>query len=208
VTSRLSTLALAVIAGLGLHLLGFVLWEVRLYDDQQREPGRSLVVTTGRNAGVFLEGVIEEQAAFFDSSPLFMPTQWSFARQAGAEVGSLSEATQLYAPFGAGIELPQSYSWGGTDSSPTGDILRPPPLESSLVFSVPPGEVWTGTTVSSPSLTMILESVMSDHPTIRLPLPETIEASLPREPWLSPVVWLQLEQGRLSGLPVIERVPL
>jgi hypothetical protein len=52
---------------------------------------------------------------------------------------------------------------------------------------------------------MILESVMSDHPTIRLPLPETIEASLPREPWLSPVVWLQLEQGRLSGLPVIER---
>lgn len=94
----------AVIVGVGFHLSLFLLLKIQLPEEPQPPSELAFVAFEGKAQSESL--IVREQGLLFDSSPLFMPTNWNFSSQYD-EVASLRESAELYDPFPPELMLPE-----------------------------------------------------------------------------------------------------
>ena len=94
----------SIIGGILIHLAVFLVIRIEGPGDpahrDEPPPVRYVGSPGGRDSPV-----LQQQAALFDSAPLFMPTQWNLVSEM-SDVASLREATEIFGRFPPALRLP------------------------------------------------------------------------------------------------------
>ena len=192
----------SIIGGIFIHLA--VLTVIRIEAPVSRTPFET--ATTVRYVGDLnrqAAPAILEQAALFDSAPLFMPTRWNPASQM-AEVASLKEATAIFNPFPARLLLPEFVPQIPGSAAP----VRPPaglPDGAAFVLArygrVPSGSGGDASPGPSVAITS-LHSGPSRSPQSVL-LPQSVQGLAPPALWTPVRFFLHVAEGAPAGIPVL-----
>lgn len=204
------SLSLALIFGAGgvvLHLAGLLLVDVSFVQKATPPGGR----VAAFSASIAPPGSIlasRENRLLNDSSPLFMPTRWNLASNLEG-VASLREATEVFDPYAARINLPREPQWMNPFSSD--DALLPPesflPQGSAFVLSSlgrGNGSSENLSPAPPPVVAVNLEAVSDALPT-RSELPQSLLASAPQGLWEPFQCLLGLAEGKPTGVPLQEK---
>ncbi|MEX0332756.1 MAG: hypothetical protein AB3N64_15180 [Puniceicoccaceae bacterium] len=144
-----------------------------------------------------------EQAALFDSAPLFMPTRWNPASRM-AEVASLKEATEIFDRFPARLRLPE---FEPHFPGAPGMVLPEPTLPQGPAFALARyGRVpSTSGDILSPGPTVQITSLRG--PRAEIPettsLPEGIQGLSPPALWTPVQLYLHVSEGLPVGIPLL-----
>lgn len=95
--------AIAIAGGVGVHLLGFSIFQVIPETDTQEYNPRAMAKFTDLTEGS-ANRVFREQAIFFDSAPLFIPTPWNYSSTIESQILS-REKEQLFSAYAESITL-------------------------------------------------------------------------------------------------------
>jgi hypothetical protein len=202
---RFSSIAYAsILGGILLHVAVFTVIRIQGPIERPRFEQPAEIHFVG-NLNEEAEPSILQQAALYDSAPLFMPTQWNLVSEM-SEVASLRGATELFAAFPAELRLPADHppSPGNYEApmDPLGDQL---PKGPAFVLSRM-GLVRLETrTSASPGPSVVFERL--DSSVVKGPepiiLPDAVQVMAPPALW-SPVQFqFQLSGGWPAGLPVL-----
>ncbi|MEX0324598.1 MAG: hypothetical protein AB3N33_00780 [Puniceicoccaceae bacterium] len=146
---------------------------------------------------------ILEQAALFDSAPLFMPTRWNPASQM-AEVASLQEATEIFDRFQARLRLP---AFEPHFPGAPGMVLPRPALPDGPAFTLARyGRVPSfSREVVSPGPTVHISSLKEGSADLpeSTPLPESLQTLSPPALWTPVQFYLHVSEGAPVGIPML-----
>jgi hypothetical protein len=199
-----ATAAVSVMGGILVHLAVFTV--IRIEPPVQKDPflDSSSVQYVG-NLDRKAAPAILQQAALFDSAPLFMPTRWNPASEM-ADVASLREATEIFDRFSAQLRVP-----GFTPGFPGAGRKA----GSGVSVDLPEGPAFVLSRYGRRQLPA--PDAVSRGPSFKLnrvddstsgsvsgpPIPPSLQALAPPALWTPAQFYFQLSDGLPAGLPVL-----
>ena len=199
-----ATAIISITGGIMVHLV--ILTVIRIEPPVGRAPFEdSTSVRYVGNLNQEAAPAILQQAALFDSAPLFMPTRWNPASQM-ADVASLKEATEIFERFPARLLLP-----GFEPQSPGKDgVVRvEPELPSGPAFALGRyGRVpadFPDDQSSGPSVHILRLSGSTRNFPEAKPLPSSLDGLAPPALWTPTQFYLHLSAGMPAGPPVLRQ---
>jgi hypothetical protein len=195
---------LSILGGLLVHLM--VLLVIRIEGPQSPQPHPDLhrvqyLGSLGENTAP----AIFDQAALYDSAPLFMPTEWNLVSEM-SNVASLQSATEIFEPF-----TPQLSIVDAKPTSPTqgrvridGQSSRLPQGSAFMLSRFGRKEQKSLTSISrGVSFSVAQVGLSSDNAYEDHNLPTSIHASAPESLWNPVQLFLHLQGGVPIGLPLV-----
>lgn len=196
---------LTILFGLVAHLAVFFVFQVEgpsIPDSLERGTVVEFVGDLGRGQ----DPVLREQVLLRDSAPVFMPTRWNLASEMTG-VASLRESTEVFAPFPARINLPGTVP-DSLDPEPPPSLSRYLLPENARFYlsllgrnETPSGEIKASRPVLRAER---MGAEVPARPESR-PLPVSLEALRPAALWNPARLFLQVQNGKVVGVPLIAR---
>ena len=198
-----ATAAVSILGGILIHLA--VLTVVHIEAPRLRQPLQD--TTQVRYVGSLNRETapsILQQAALFDSAPLFMPTRWNPGSQM-AGVASLKEATEIFERFPALLSLPEfEPAFPGGRWATTGQV-REFPGGPAFALSRLGRKPATATRATSPGPSIQvkqLDLAVSGAPPGTV-LPASLQALAPPTMWPPVQFYFHISEGLPAGLPLL-----
>jgi hypothetical protein len=202
---RLKATALgSILGGTLVHLA--VLTVIQIEPPVSREPFEaSSEVRYVGNLDREVAPAILQQAALFDSAPLFMPTRWNPASEV-SEVASLREATEIFDRFPAELRLPRRRpGFPGQALATTGGSGPELPGGPAFVLGRFGRQTIDPEVALSPGATLAIRRLDAEGGLDRSggPIPAALQALSPPALWTPAQFYLQITEGVPVGLPVL-----
>ena len=202
---RLKATAFAsILGGILIHLA--VLTVIRIEGPAERSPFQiPAPVQYVGNLSSETPPAILEQAALFDSAPLFMPTRWNLASEV-SEVASLREATEIFDRYSPQLlisEAVPSYPEDPDTAIKSRNVAFPsgPAFILSRFGRYPQSFPASESAGASFLLTRLDESKV--NPLLAPELPASMKALAPPTLWTPVQFYLQISEGMPAGLPLL-----
>jgi hypothetical protein len=199
-----ATAALSILGGILIHLAVFTV--LRIEPPVRKAPFEdfSTVLYVGSLNREAAPATLQ-QAALFDSAPLFMPTRWNPASEM-AEVASLKEATEIFDEFPAQLRMPAFLPGVPSGDSGPADpsILRLPSGPAFVLDRYGRKEALEPQGASGgPSFLLNRLDDAASGPAQGPSVPRALQALAPPALWTPTQFYFQVAGGIPAGLPVL-----
>ena len=202
---RLKATAIAsILGGVLVHLA--VLTVIRIEGPAERTPFQfpAPVQYVGNLSGETPPAILE-QAALFDSAPLFMPPRWNLASEV-SEVASLREATEIFDRYSPQLlisEAVPSYPEDPDTAKQSQNVAFPSgPAFILSRFGRSPQSLPATESAGASFLLRRMDASMA-KPLPAPGLPVSIQALAPPTLWTPVQFYLQISEGMPAGLPLL-----
>lgn len=196
--------SLSVLGGVTVHLMVMLVLQVEGPSARDPYPSQAPIRYVG-GLGSDAEPALIQRAALSDSAPLFMPTKWNLVSQMG-EVASLNEATEIFEPFSAILNLTRSSPAQPTGMSPSGQDTRMRLPNSPAFYLSRFGQRKKDPfipEIAGPAFGISRVGMLTRQDPENTPLPAGLVEQAPPGLWNPVQFFLQMENGVPVGLPMV-----
>jgi hypothetical protein len=195
---------LSVLGGVAVHLMVMLVLRVEGPSVRDPFPAQAPIHYVG-GLGSGADPALIQRAALSDSAPLFMPTKWNLVSQMD-EVASLNEATEIFEPFSAILNLARSSPVQPVGTLPSGNVDRLRLPDSPAFFLSRFGQRERDSfipEIAGPAFRASRVGMQAPLDPGNTPLPGGLVQQAPPGLWNPVQFFLQMENGVPLGLPMI-----